>query len=230
MSDKFKKDEAVSKRASGVSEQVSPVSIKLGQYLELNKVSKSSKAALRAEAVNIKEVSLKNLKDKPKINGSDESESSVTEVRVTPKRGVPTPMMELLSKQIEGSNNLLKEYASSKKLEIKQHKKQFQLECERLDYQKSKTEVEAKRYNDDLEFRKKQHDDEIQMRKRQHDDEVQMRKKQHDDEIEARKVQQEKDEGMLKVLHSFVPLVTQLTEKNNSKGKKKQNSDNSNSD
>ena len=133
---------------------------------------------------------------------------------MAPKRSKNPEMMMLIAKQIESSQYLMKEQVSNKNIEIKQQKKQFQLEHKKLEFEKMKTEVETKRYNDDLDFRKKQHDDEIQMRKKQHDDEIEARKRQQE-------FQQEKDEGMLKVFQSFAPIIAQLTEKKSSKKLKK---------
>lgn len=190
---KFKKDEAVSLAASGISDEISQKDVLIRECFELMEAPKPAKAKSTPDAPSVKHLALARLKDKQESNEHTESDSSVTELKpLASKRSKDAVFMDLISEQVVTSRIAYEEKAAVKKAKIMQEEAKLELDRAKLEHEKAKMEFEIKKYNDELDLRKQQ-----------------------------QKTQQQKDESMISLFTSMAPLIAKLTDSKKSQPKKK---------
>lgn len=144
---KFKKDEAASLAASGISEEISQKDVLIRECIELMEVSKPLKVKNTPETPSVKHLALARLKDKQEPNESTDSESSVTELKpVAIKRSKDAVFMNLISEQVATSRTSYEEKAIIKKAKLMHEEAKLELDRAKLEHEKAKMEFEIRKH------------------------------------------------------------------------------------
>jgi hypothetical protein len=203
---KFKKDQAVSKAASGISEVVTRKDALLMECLDLMRLSRDTEIATSPEEISVKESSLKRWREKSELGEENASESSTAETRSysTTKRNQNAVVVNLPGEYVAVTRTTAEEKAALKKIE---------LEIDRV-----KVEYEMTRFKEDLELRKKQQETALECAKTQQQTELKMREAEFELRAKQQAGQQQQSEAIATLLNLLIPMIAKSNaEKNENK-------------
>ena len=227
----FKKTEAASLKASGISEVVSEMDILLREYIELSELSAPTKVKPAAQVRSDRDMMLKRYRDKSEHGENASAENlSAAESRISSQSRRPDDkILELVSERFTSSRIAEEEQAAARRQQAKHAEEKLEVERARLAIEHKKAEADEKRAG--IEEKKARTEEKrartegkrarteekrIDLEVEKHREDAELRKGQLEFMKQNQEVMKQNQEVMSVMLSSFLPMFAKLKEKEQS--------------